>query len=286
MQEGTDTISTLDTIRNRRSVRTYADQPLNPGVRHKVEAILVDPGSGPFGHQVRFALIERSKAQQDEKVRLGTYGFISGAPYFVAGALKHGKMAEVDFGYVMEQIVLEMTCLGLGTCWLGGTFSRKEYAQVLRLDDRSWVPAILALGVPAKRKGTVKRLIRWGAKANNRKPFGELFFDSDFTYPLSHERAGEYAEVLEMVRIGPSASNKQPWRIVMDGENLHLYLARTPRYRRLVPSTDLQMIDMGIAMQHLEAAAKALGLSGAWTMDSPADIHAGVAEYIATWKAM
>ncbi len=285
MQNGTENLSMLDAIRHRRSVRTYADQPLNPEVRQKVEAILVDPGACPFDHTPRFALIERTKAHKEEKVKLGTYGFIKGAPYFIAGALTRGKMAEVDFGYLMERIVLEMTRLGLGTCWLGGTFSRKEYAQVLRLDDRSWVPAILALGVPAKRKGTVERLIRWGAKANNRKTFAELFFNRDFTHPLSRERAGEYVEVLDMVRIGPSASNKQPWRIVVDGEHLHLYLARTPRYRRLVPSTDLQLIDMGIAMQHLEAAAKIVGLSGDWTMDSPADIHSGEAAYIATWKA-
>ncbi len=40
--------------------------------------------------------------------------------------------------------------------------------------------------------------------------------------PLSREEAREYAEVLEMVRIGPSASKKQPWRNVTDGADLHL----------------------------------------------------------------
>ena len=44
------------------------------------------------------------------------------------------------------------------------------------------------------------------------------------------------------------------------------YLVRTPGYRRLVPSTDLQMIDMGIAMRHLEVSAKELGISGFWEM--------------------
>ena len=89
-----------------------------------------------------------------------------------------------------------------------------------------------------------------------------------------------------MVRIGPSASNKQPWRIVVDGERLHLYLARTPRYRRLVPSTDLQMIDMGIAMQHLEISARELGLAGSWEfVKEPAVDVATDAEYIVTWFA-
>ena len=38
--------------------------------------------------------------------------------------------------------------------------------------------------------------------------------------------------VLEMVRRGPSASNKQPWRVVRAGERWHLYLQRTRGYGR------------------------------------------------------
>jgi nitroreductase len=273
----------IDTIRKRRSIRTYADKSLEADLRQKIEAILADPGTGFFGHTANFALIEKAQAQQDEKVRLGTYGFIKGARHFIAGALEHGEKAEVDYGYLMERIVLEMTRLGLGTCWLGGTFSRREYAQILHLDDRSWVPAILSLGYAADRKGTVEKLVRWGAGADHRKPWSELFFDGDFTRPLAPDVAGPFAEALEMVRIGPSASNKQPWRIVKDGDTLHLYLVRTPGYYgKYLPSTDLQMIDMGIAMQHLEAAAEALGLNGHWeTVATGFDTRG--AEYIVTW---
>lgn len=32
--------------------------------------------------------------------------------------------------------------------------------------------------------------------------------------PLEKEEAGNYEAALEMVRIAPSASNKQPWRIL------------------------------------------------------------------------
>ncbi len=276
----------LDIIRRRRSVRNYADIPLDSALRQQVEAILTKTGKGAFGHSPRFALIEREKAKREEKVRLGTYGFIKGARYFIAGALEHGDKAEIDYGYLLEGIVLEMTKLGLGTCWLGGTFNRAEYAKILQLDKKSWIPAILALGYPAEQKGAVERLIRWGAKADNRKPFSELFFDGGFSHPLTRETAGAAAEVLEMVRIGPSASNKQPWRIVKDGERFHLFLVRTPGYHKLVPSTDLQMIDMGIAMQHLEVSAGELGLAGSWEfVKDPAVDVATDAEYIVTWFA-
>ncbi len=88
---------------------------------------------------------------------------------------------------------------------------------------------------------------------------------------------------LECVRIGPSASNKQPWRIVRNGDAFHFYLSRTPRYE-MIKNIKLQNIDMGIAMCHFELSARELGLDGGWKVRDPG-IPAGDREYIATWTA-
>ena len=273
----------IDTMQKRKSVRCYSERPLTPEVRGEIENILQAQGKGFFGNTPRFALIERERTRQEQQVRLGTYGFIRGAAHFIAGAIARGPRAEADFGCLMENIVLEMTRLGLGTCWLGGTFSREEYAQVLHLDEKSWVPAILSLGYPAASRGTIERVVRWKAKADSRLPFEALFFEGDFTRPLSEAAAGAYARVLEMVRIAPSASNKQPWRVVKNNQGYHLILQRTPGYQKWVPSTDLQQLDMGIAMSHWEASAKALGLEGHWERISGDSRWAGNSEYIVSW---
>ena len=180
----------IDTMQKRKSVRCYSERPLTPEVRGEIENILQAQGKGFFGNTPRFALIERERTRQEQQVRLGTYGFIRGAAHFIAGAIARGPRAEADFGCLMENIVLEMTRLGLGTCWLGGTFSREEYAQVLHLDEKSWVPAILSLGYPAASRGTIERVVRWKAKADSRLPFEALFFEGDFTRPLSEAAAG------------------------------------------------------------------------------------------------
>ncbi len=62
-------------------------------------------------------------------------------------------------------------------------------------------------------------------------------------------------EKLEYVRMAPSASNKQPWRIVMDvnGE-AHFFIERTPKYGHAL-GYDIQMIDMGIALSHYVLAS-------------------------------
>jgi hypothetical protein len=92
-----------------------------------------------------------------------------------------------------------------------------------------------------------------------------------------------------MVRIGPSASNRQPWRIIKNGGRWHLYFARTPGYRestlvRLVTVADLQRMDMGIAMCHFELTARELGLEGEWVIDDPGiQRQDELTEYLVSW---
>ena len=39
---------------------------------------------------------------------------------------------------------------------------------------------------------------------------------NSFAEPLTEEEAGDYQFPLEMLRLAPSAVNKQPWRVVAD----------------------------------------------------------------------
>jgi nitroreductase len=120
-------------------------------------------------------------------------------------------------------------------------------------------------------------------------PWEKLFFHRRFSVPLTREEAGGYATPLELVRLGPSASNKQPWRIVKDGNVWHFYLQRTKGYgggliSNLLKGADLQRIDMGIAMSHFELAARELGLSGKWTTREAAIEKPDVlTEYTVSW---
>jgi hypothetical protein len=65
--------------------------------------------------------------------------------------------------------------------------------------------------------------------ADKRKAWNDLFFDADHT-PLTEMLAGAYAVPLEMVRLGPSASNKQPWRIIRDRDRFDFFLSHTKGY--------------------------------------------------------
>jgi hypothetical protein len=134
-----------------------------------------------------------------------------------------------------------------------------------------------------------KRFFRRIVGSATRLPWERLFFISSFDSPLSKNEAGAFAAPLEMVRIGPSASNKQPWRIVRDGSDWHFFMQRTKGYRtqiaaRVLGLADIQRIDMGIAMCHFELSARELGLQGGWLMRKPAiAMPDDTTEYTASW---
>jgi hypothetical protein len=73
-----------------------------------------------------------------------------------------------------------------------------------------------------------------------------------------------------MVRIGPSASNKQPWRAVKQNGAVHFYLAETKGYAGNSSfGFKMQRIDLGIAACHIDMTAKELGIQGKITVNDP-----------------
>jgi hypothetical protein len=261
-------------IRKRTSSRSYLDRPIEEEKRQLLAGYLTSTTSGPLGTRARFTLV--AATEQDSKALrgLGTYGFIRGAAGFVIGAVEEGELNLEGFGYLMEKIVLFATDLDLGTCWLGWSFTRSSFAQKIAPTGGESVPAVVSVGHIPEQPTRHDRLIRRGAGSHSRLPWERIFFQGTFGAPIAREAAGAYAVPLDMVRLAPSASNKQPWRIVHDGDAWHLFLQRSPGYRqgrlkRLMQIADMQRIDMGIAMSHFELSADELGLSGRWARLDP-----------------
>lgn len=227
--------------------------------------------------EMRFVLLRQFYGMQE---RLGTYGVISGAFDYIVGVLPKEGGDPLTFGRLFEEIILYATALGLGTCWLGGTFQRADFTARVNPEENEFIPVVSPVGIAAPRRRLVDRAFRAGAGSNRRKAFGELFFDGSLETPLTGETAGVYFKPLEAVRLGPSASNKQPWRVLKDGHNFHFYLCRTKGYGAV--SFDVQKNDMGIAQCHFALTAADMGLSGRFDF-LPSPPEAADWEYITTF---
>ncbi len=276
-----------EAIKKRYSCRSYTGEPLSTEDRRELELLLNTAPTGPFGTRPGFVLIAAEPGDSEALRGLGTYGFIKKPAAFIVGHADEAPMYLEDFGYCMEKIILEATAMGLGTCWLGGTFTRSSFADKSGIKEGVEIPAVIATGYPAEKKSLTERLIRATAGSDKRKPADELFFSHDMKRLDTVFHESPYWNALEHVRIAPSASNKQPWRIVAgnSGRDFHLYLERTKNYssNRFLKS-DLQRVDMGIAMCHFGLAAQDYGLDGSWRRDNLEGIMAPAAwEYVASW---
>ena len=271
----------------RRSCRTYEIRPIEQDKRSALEEFLTANNTGPFGSQLRFILSDLQQIKLQEAKVPGTYGVIQGAQFFIIGAVGKSEMSMEDFGYAMEKNVLYATESGLGTCWLGGTFKRTGFARIIDLQEDELLPAVTPLGYPKQTKSLTDRIFRYMASSDKRKPWEQIFFLNNLDTPLSGDHAGDFSQVLECLRIGPSASNRQPWRIIKeeDSMNFHFYLKRTPGYGNLIGGISLQNIDMGIAMCHFELSAREMGLNGQWVRQifPGAKAAPGSLEYIVSW---
>jgi len=281
--------SILGLIRQRTSCRTYEATPIAAETVQELAGFLASLHTGPFGAPIRFRLIAAGDGDSQALRGLGTYGFIRNPTGFILAALGSGHLNLEDLGYRAEEAVLFCTALGLGTCWLGGTFRRSRFSARLDLRHGEQMPVVISAGYPADRRGLMDQATRQVAASHTRLPWDQLFFDGTFDRSLSPQAAGAYAEPLEMVRLAPSASNKQPWRVLRQGDEWHFYLQRNPGYRErnsLGRVGDLQRVDLGIALCHFELAAQELGLAGGWIQCDAADRLPApnrLAAYITTW---
>jgi nitroreductase len=277
-----------DLVRKRYSCRAYQNTPLDSETRQKMENCLASLITGPLGNTMRFKLAAATEEDRKLLSGLGTYGFIKDPAAFIIGAIEDAPHALEDFGYQMEVAVLSAADLGLGSCWLGGSFTRSSFAKKITASETEDIPAVCSLGYPSNGNGPDVTL-REKFRAKDRKPFEELFCDKKFTHALQPEAAGEFQEPLEAVRLAPSASNQQPWRVLKDGSKWHFYLKRTQGYRdkwvaKLLGIEDLQRVDMGIAMCHFGLSVVELGLPGHWESADPGiAVPDELTEYTISW---
>lgn len=265
-------MSIQELIRARRSVRSFDGRPLDEETKQKLLSFNME---NPYGIPVTVKFLSAKKDGL-------TCPVVTDCDLYVGGRVKDVPKASVAFGYSFERFVLYAQSLGLGTVWLGGTMNRAAYEKAMELAEDEMMPCASPVGYPAAKMSMRESMMRKVVKADERMAFDELFFDGNFTTPLTKEKAGKFAVPLEMVRLAPSAVNKQPWRAVVAGDSVHIYLVRSKGVGH-GEKLDMQMIDMGIALCHFALTAEEIGLQCAFVNTDPQLANAE-GEYIASYK--
>lgn len=109
--------SVMDTIRSRRSVRIYTGAPLTEAQHAGIEACLAEFAQG---YGIKLALLKNEYRDR----QFGSYGMIENPAAYIAAVCRRDKETLIQAGIALEKGVLRCTEMGLGTCWLGGSFNR------------------------------------------------------------------------------------------------------------------------------------------------------------------
>ncbi len=267
-------MKTMELIRGRRSVRTFDGEVIREEHEWKLREF-AGKVENPYDIPITWKLLDADVHGLSSPVIVGT-------DKFIAGKMHRVPHAEEAFGYTFEKIVLFAESLGVGTTWIAGTMDRAAFERAMKLEEGEVLPCVSPLGYPAKKMSLRESMMRKGVKADSRLPFETLFFDGSFDKPLTESSAGALADVLEAVRLAPSAVNKQPWRVVICGDKAHFYEKRSKGFAAK-NGWDMQKIDMGIALCHFELAAQECGYGVSFELSDPALPITEDVQYIASY---
>jgi len=273
----------FDLIRARTSIRSYDGQKLTEEDREKLLGYARSI-ENPWGIPVTFVLLDAKEHGLKSPV-------LTGETLYIAAKVKKVPHGEEAFGFSFEKLVLCAQAAGIGTVWIGGTMNRAVFESATGLEADERMICVTPVGYPAKKRSIRETMMRKAVKADSRKPWEELFFRGDFQTPLTEaglrDAAGPEsaaaADALEMVRLAPSAVNKQPWRVVALDGAYHFYEKKDRGYVSEATG-DLQKCDVGIAVCHFVSALEERGISFEFAIRDPEIPAPEDTEYIATVK--
>ncbi len=209
-----------ETMFKRKSIRKYDMTPLDDAAITKIKNYA--SGIKPLDERIPY---EFTYLSSDDVKNL----FPIKAPHYIClySGKKDGHF--MNAGFLLQQMDLYFSANNIGSCWLGMAKPSKELPE--RKDGMEFI-MMIAFGK------TAEPLHRSRVSEFKRKGLGEI------------TNIAGMEDVLEPVRLAPSASNSQPWFISGSGDELivsrkSLNVITSPIFGKF------NQIDTGIALFHL-----------------------------------
>lgn len=222
----------LQAIEIRKSRRSYLQAPISQehiailaATIKNVNSIsglnveLIEDGSGAF------------------KGLLRNYGLFQGVRSLI---VFKGNTSDISLkeksGYYGEKIVLEATKLGLGTCWVGGTYQRGN--SVFNLADQEELVCVVTIGNVGEAY-TMKEKVIFGLMHRKTKS-AETLYEADSKPPQW------FLDGISAVQKAPTAVNSQKFRFSYISGKITAYVPDTAGF---------DLVDLGIGKLHFETGA-------------------------------
>ena len=210
----------LDAIKQRHSVRSYLDKPIDTDVRDELRKYIDKRNQEGNLH---IQLIENEP--QAFAKGLFHYGLFSNVKNYIALVGKEDSTFDERCGYYGEKIVLKAQMLGLNTCWVGGTYKKIESVVDLKPGEKFLMVIAIGYGENQGREHKYKKVK-----------------DLSIGYP---DLPDWFIKGVEAVAMAPSALNQHSYRFGIRDEKVYVK-------KSLGIALDT---DIGIAKYHFEVAS-------------------------------
>lgn len=155
----------MEAIRRRRSIRAYADKPVE---EEKLRAVLEAGRLAPSARNLqewRYVIVRDPATRAKLADAANGQEFVGEAPVVIvacaetdAHRMACGEMSyPIDIAISLDHMSLKAVEEGLGTCWIGA-FSQAAVKKLLGIPDEIRVVEIMPLGYPASQPAARPRL--------------------------------------------------------------------------------------------------------------------------------
>jgi nitroreductase len=247
----------------RRSVRRYEKRSVSPAVLDAIRDCGPDIEPLEPGLGFRYSIVDAT-AGADITAAMGAYGRIISAPHVLVATIEDDLHALVDFGFRVEQIVIRLTRLGLGSCWVGALPREARAAERFNVPPGWRIPAVVAFGYPATGiGGAVNSLIHIGVGAQRPLDFAKFVSSGKYGQPAALSEVE--TNLLDALRRAPSAGNTRPWRVILKDSRLFYCVDAAAGFYRTY-KVDYPLVDAGIGMANTTLALNACRQARSWTL--------------------
>ncbi len=132
----------LEAIERRHSVRAYTDQAIEGEVLDQLNQ-LIDECNRASGLSIQLCLNEPKAFAKG----MARYGRFENVKNYIALVGKKDDALETICGYYGEKLVLKAQQLGLNSCWVALTFSKRNSAAIIKPGEKQLM--VIALGYGA-----------------------------------------------------------------------------------------------------------------------------------------
>lgn len=198
----------IDRLGTRHSVRSYQERALPDGIVNALRSEITYINTHEAGFN--FQLCIGDDAPMKGFIR--SYGMFRNVSDYMVPVIDPSFAASLErAGYYSEQFVMECVDRGLGTCFVGGTFSRSHVNAMIEVYER--VPFIVVFGYPDTSRTTfLGKLTARMAHREKRDP-RKFYAGNDVEYEQALAEFPWLYTALRAVAYAPSALNTQPVRL-------------------------------------------------------------------------